>query len=103
MLVHHGGQATRAGTYVGLDNGDWLRVAEDGGVLPGRGKDRYMKMPLAAIAAPVLGLAYLIFLPLVGFLMGGGLLVWKGVRALKGAGQPAVQSGENASGSQRKG
>jgi hypothetical protein len=51
-------------------------------------------MPLAAIAAPFLGLAYLIFLPLVGFVMGGGLMAWKIGRSLKSLGRQPVRAPE---------
>jgi len=91
MLVHRGGQKVKEGTYVGLVNGEWVRIPKQGGVLPGEGKKRYLSMPVAGIAAPFLGLAYLIFLPLVGFVLGGSLMVRKGWMAVRGVGRRTAE------------
>jgi hypothetical protein len=85
MLIYRGGQKVKEGTYVGLASGEWLHIPKQGGILPGEGKKRYLSMPVAAVIAPVLGLAYLIFLPLVGFVLGGGLMIRKGWLAARGA------------------
>ncbi|MEW6141760.1 MAG: hypothetical protein AB1597_01195 [Chloroflexota bacterium] len=85
MLVHRGGQKVKEGTYVGLATGEWVRIPKQGGILPGESKRSYLSMPVAGVAAPFLGLAYLIFLPLVGFVLGGSLMVRKGWLVVRGA------------------
>jgi hypothetical protein len=64
----HGNQAVQSGYY--LDTSRWAiePVAEDGGRLPA-GPGRWRRIPTAAalLATPVLGLAFLMFLPFIGF------------------------------------
>jgi hypothetical protein len=63
-----GNQAVQSGYY--LDPSRWViePVAEDGGRLPA-GPGAWRRIPTAAalLAAPLLGLAFLVFLPFVGF------------------------------------
>ncbi len=94
MITIKGGQKAKGGTYVGVRDGEWVTVPKDGGILPGTAREQFLKMPLAAIAAPFLGLAYLIFLPFVGFVMGGGLMVWKIGSSLKNIGRQPVRAPE---------
>lgn len=65
-----GGERVGDGSYWNFSTGD--RVYIDGtGVLPGDGKQVYYKLPPAVVLVlgPVLGLAYAVFLPLIGIAM----------------------------------
>jgi len=56
-----------------------FRSLDDPGRLPGDETDRYYRVPLVALllAGPLVGLVYVIFLPLVGLAMCGAFLVHK--------------------------
>jgi hypothetical protein len=74
-----GGRKVPAGFYFNKSNWEIVTVSgKKGGVLPGDAKTDYAKVPAVAmlVAAPVLGAAFVIFLPVIGF----GLLAtaaWK--------------------------
>jgi hypothetical protein len=89
MLVHRGGEKVKEGTYIMLATAEWVQIPKQGGILPGETRKFFLSMPVAGIAAPFLGLAYLIFLPLVGFVLGGSLMVRKVYAAARGAGKRA--------------
>ncbi|HSN90500.1 MAG TPA: hypothetical protein VLS93_04670 [Anaeromyxobacteraceae bacterium] len=62
------GAAVKSGTYVDLEGWAVHAVARDGERLPaGRGAWRRVPTPVAVGLTPVLGLAFLIFLPVIGF------------------------------------
>jgi hypothetical protein len=65
-----GNQAVQGGYYFNAIRWSIEPVAEEGGRLPG-GPGTWRRVPTAAalLAAPLLGLAFLIFLPLIGFLL----------------------------------
>jgi hypothetical protein len=68
--THLGNQAVPSGYYVNATRWAIEPVAADGGRLPaGPGAWRRIPTALALLATPVLGLAFLVFLPLVGFLL----------------------------------
>ncbi len=66
--TYESGSAVRSGTY--LDAASWriAPVANDGDRLPG-GRGRWMRIPTAAalVLVPILGAAFLVFLPFIGF------------------------------------
>ena len=64
---------------------------DDAGPLPGRTDEVYRRVPMLAllVAGPLLGLAYVIFLPFIGFAMVTWLL---GVKALHLAGGAARET-----------
>jgi len=73
-----GGDSVGIGNYWNFSTGD--RVNMDGaGILPGDKTHTYYKAPPAAIlfAAPVLGLAYAVFLPFIGIAMLAAVLLRK--------------------------
>ena len=65
----------RGGTYLRWSRGEWVTVPAVGGPLPGLPGERYFSMPLTVVAGPFLGLLYFVFIPLVGLLLGGWLMV----------------------------
>jgi hypothetical protein len=80
MTRTEAGAAAKAGYYFNTRTWQVHPVAKDGESLPGERGERWMKVPvLAALAlAPVLGLAFLVFLPFIGFY----LTAEAGVRSL---------------------
>jgi hypothetical protein len=75
----NGGSKVPAGFYFNRDNWEIVTVSgKKGGLLPGNARTDYFKVPAGAmlVAAPVLGAAFVVFLPVIGF----GLLAtaaWK--------------------------
>jgi len=95
----HGGQRVKGGTYWSLSNGEFITIPEEYGVLPGGSELRYLRgpLPMVMVVGPLLGLAYIIFLPLVGFItlfvtVLGRLLV-RGARAVGRATLQVVTEG----------
>lgn len=78
MRTHTGGQVVGSGTYWDIMTG--LRVdLEREGALPGGNRSRYLKASSGAVllSGPILGLAYVIFLPIMGIVTAFSLLVRK--------------------------
>ncbi len=71
MTTYCGGAAVRSGYY--WNAGKWAVVpmARDGEALPGARDERFLRLPLLAVllALPALGGLFVVFLPLVGFLL----------------------------------
>ncbi len=69
-MLNKGGHKVAAGTYWNLANGNRVNMEQEG-VLPGDGKARYLKAPVAVmlVAAPVIGLVFAVFLPFIGIAM----------------------------------
>jgi len=69
-MLTNGGHTVQAGTYWNLSNGSRVQMEQEG-VLPGSGTTRYIKAPVAVMlmAAPVIGLVFAVFLPLIGIVM----------------------------------
>jgi hypothetical protein len=69
-MLNKGGHKVAAGTYWNLSNGSRVQMDQEG-VLPGDGKTRYIKAPVAVMlmAAPVIGLVFAVFLPFIGIAM----------------------------------
>jgi hypothetical protein len=67
------GTRVQRGHYLSAWSWSLHPVARDGEVLPGRSGERYVRVPLvAALAlAPLLGALFLVFLPLIGFVLVG--------------------------------
>jgi hypothetical protein len=67
---NNGGNKVPAGFYFNKNNWEIVTVSgKKGGVLPGNHETGYLKIPAVAMlaAAPVLGAAFVIFLPVIGF------------------------------------
>jgi hypothetical protein len=71
MTKHIGGNEVKAGFYWNLKKWEMVTLSGSGGTLPGKGEDRYLKVPMVAFlfVAPVMGGLYAFFLPFIGFAM----------------------------------
>ena len=69
-LDRQGGQAVSPGNYWSFSTGDRVHM-DDAGVLPGDAETSYYRLPPLAMlfVAPMLGLAYAVFLPFIGIAM----------------------------------
>jgi len=78
MKQYQGSQIVEPGLYFNLAQFSFKSI-ETKGPLPGSNSDVYRRTPVIALLAvgPILGLAFVIFLPFVGFAMLGWLLVSK--------------------------
>jgi len=77
-ITNIGGDSVGAGNYWNFSTGNRVHVDKEG-ILPGDRTQRYYRAhPLAILAAaPVLGLAYAVFLPFIGIAMSASLLFRK--------------------------
>lgn len=94
MKRYYGGEKAGSGVYVSLSTGEFFPISKEGGVLPGGQETRYIKppAPLAAITGLLLGLAYIIFLPLLGIVGVGGFLALKAGRGLGSSARRALEA-----------
>jgi hypothetical protein len=76
-----GGTAAKTGFYWDLRKWEMTMVPKQGGILPGDATERYLKVPVLAllVVAPLMGAAYAMFLPFIGFAM---LFTFLGKKAL---------------------
>lgn len=101
MKRFHANDQVDPGIYLNLRQLSFKSMSDEGR-LPGTEKDVYRRVPalVLLVAGPLLGLAYVIFLPLLGFVMLAGFLLRKGAevaaeaaaaaaRVLRPAWQPA--------------
>lgn len=66
----NGGSKVPAGFYFNRKNWEIVTVSgKRGGLLPGNAETAYLRVPALAMlaAAPVLGAAFVVFLPVIGF------------------------------------
>jgi len=75
MRHFNGHQKVEPGLYFNLRKLQF-RNMEQGGRLPGSAEDTYRAVPTLAmlVVGPLLGLAFVIFLPLIGFVAAGWLV-----------------------------
>ncbi len=68
MKWYTGGQKATKGSYWEKTSGEIFYAAEGGAVFPGGVERQYLKMPAPVLmmVAPMLGLGYVMFLPLIG-------------------------------------
>lgn len=97
MNRYYGGEPAPEGVYLNLANLEFARVGDGSPRLPGNRDSKYLRVPalLAVTAAPVSGLAFIIFLPLVGIIGMVTFLTYKGlktIQALTGKMKPATTS-----------
>jgi hypothetical protein len=88
----NGGSKVPAGFYFNKANWEIVTVSgKKGGVLPGDAKADYFKVPAVAMlaAAPVLGAAFVVFLPVIGFTLLGSALFRKATRNVAPAAKEA--------------
>jgi hypothetical protein len=83
MTTTTAGTRVRRGYWFNVNSWTLHPVASDGETLPGAASERYIHVPLlAAFAlAPLMGAAFLMFLPFVGFYLAANALVRPVVRA----------------------
>jgi len=74
-LLKSGGQRAGPGVYWDFVNGECVEL-EHSDTLPGGETARYLRAPtwLVLLSAPILGLAFVLFLPFIGLAMSLGLL-----------------------------
>lgn len=92
MTTYTGTQNVESGLYFNVKHLT-VTTMESAGALPGTTDDRYRRVPMLLMlaAAPLLGLAYVIFLPLIGFGMVAYLLGHKAVQVTSDAATEAVR------------
>jgi hypothetical protein len=71
MKRYLGGTKVEGGYYWHLGTWEIATVKGETGTLPGTAEDKYLHvpLPLLCVAAPVMGAAFAIFLPFIGFAM----------------------------------
>lgn len=71
MTRYHGTDQVKMGFYWNRARWEIVTIPKGGGVLPGGHDVRYIRFPLILVMllGPVVGAAYVIFLPLIGFAM----------------------------------
>ena len=77
MTTYHGNSKVKSGYYFSTRSFGIEVVGEDGGTLPGPAEARYLAVPfpILFLLAPVIGLAFLVFLPFIGFALLGAAIV----------------------------
>lgn len=83
MKALHGGQNVAPGFYWNRREWQVATVSGTNGYLPGHARDRYVRIPTAAMLAlaPLMGGLLVVFLPFVGFaLVGREALDWSYTR-----------------------
>ncbi len=92
MTEHfQGGSAVPGGYYLNAARWAVVPVAQDGDRLPpGPGRWRRVPMPVAVALVPILGVTFLMFMPVAGFLVLGGFLAGKVRSLFAGAPKPAA-------------
>ena len=92
MRHYKGTEKVEPGLYFNLRQLSFKSM-EDEGPLPGKREDIYRRVPMLAmlVVGPFLGLAYVIFLPFIGFAMVGWLLAVKATHLAAGAARGAAR------------
>jgi hypothetical protein len=94
MFKHTGGQRVGSGTYWDIMTG--LRVDIDQeGTLPGGNGSTYLKASSSAVllVGPIFGLAYIVFLPIMGIVTALSLMVQKALGGVFSLGKYIVSFG----------
>jgi hypothetical protein len=91
MTRYHGNQIVDPGIYLNLRELSFKSL-DDTGRLPGGEEAVYRQVPalVLLVAAPLIGLVYAIFLPLIGFMMLGTFLAGKLFAVTKQAAEASV-------------
>jgi hypothetical protein len=82
MTSYNGNSKVKSGYYFSTNTFGVEVIGEGGGTLPGPSTTRYVSVPFPLLFAviPVVGLAFLIFLPFIGF----ALFAWAIVQRITG-------------------
>ncbi len=77
MKTYQGNSKVKSGYYFSISSLGVEVIGEEGGTLPGPATTRYVSVPfpLLFVVVPVVGLAFLIFLPFIGFALFGYAIV----------------------------
>jgi len=77
MTSYNGNSKVKSGYYFSTNTLGVEVIGEDGGTLPGPATTKYVSVPFPAlfVVVPVVGLAFLMFLPLIGFGLVGYAIV----------------------------
>lgn len=83
MFTKRGGHAVGEGTFWNVTSGQRVDI-KGNGVLPGDAESRYFKMssPVLLALGPVIGLAYVVLLPVIGIVTVATLAAERAVRFL---------------------
>jgi len=92
MAKRIGGTAAKSGFYWNLGKWEMTLVPKQGGILPGDATDKFLKVPVIGLLflAPMMGAAYAMFLPFIGFAL---LFRFLGKKALAAVGVGAMGVG----------
>lgn len=92
MTTYTGRQTVKAGIYLNTKTYH-IETLNQTGELPGVDLDTYRRIPMLVMlaAAPLIGLAFVMFLPLIGFAMMLHLVGTKVLRAVTGAATKGVR------------
>ena len=71
MTTSIGGTAVRSGYYWNLGKWEVIPIERDGGQLPGGRGDKFLRIPVLAVLMllPLLGGLFVVFLPVIGFVL----------------------------------
>ncbi len=88
---HVGGERVGGGLYWCSSSAEFVSIPSEGGTLEGGPGDRYITVPLPLVltAGPLMGLAFIVFLPLSGLLVLVPFLLAK-MRSIMAAGRISV-------------
>jgi hypothetical protein len=94
MLTYNGGYTAGRGTYWDISSGHRIDM-ESEGVLPGENKTRYLKASsvVMLLFGPILGLAYVVFLPIMGIATVAAMIVQKVFGGMLNVGKNIVSFG----------
>jgi len=94
MLRHQGGERVNAGFYLNVDRWAVTTLSGRGGQLGGTSDTRYLRVPtiLVLLCAPLMGAAYVVFLPFAGIAMVLHYLGRKGYVGARGAAEATLMA-----------
>lgn len=94
MTRYNGGDRVKAGFYLNVDRWSVTTLSGKGGVLPGSDEARYLRVPTIAMLlfAPLMGAAYVVFLPFVGIALVLHYLAKKAYVAVNDAAHASVEA-----------
>jgi hypothetical protein len=77
MTTYNGNSKVKSGYYFSTNSLSVEVISEDGGTLPGPVTTHYVSVPfpLLFVVVPVVGLAFLMFLPFIGFALLGWAII----------------------------
>jgi hypothetical protein len=91
MTTYNGNSKVKSGYYFSTRKLAIEVIGDDGGTLPGPAEARYVAVPfpLLFVLAPVVGLAFLMFLPFIGFAL-LGVAIFRRITGHVGEGAAAL-------------